>query len=88
MDLSYARVTVSSVLVLSLTACTDPQFSFSAGYKDGYHAGYETECGPRAVLVDGDFRSQAYREGLEDGYRDGSRACREGRSSDVPEVSR
>ena len=71
----------SAVLAMVLTGCDGPEAQYDAGYQDGYSAGYATECGPRAVLIDGDFRGESYRHGLAAGYADGAKACREAPAS-------
>ena len=63
-------------LATVLMGCGGPQARYEAGYQDGYAAGYATECGPRAVLIDGGFKTEPYRQGLRAGYGDGARMCR------------
>ena len=70
-----AKALLASALATLTFSCNSPQARYDKGYQDGYAAGFATECGPRAMLIDGDFTTEPYRRGLTDGYRDGVKAC-------------
>lgn len=54
----------------------NPDERFSAGYSDGYAAGFNSECRIRTTLVEGAWNNAHYSRGYRAGETDGRAECR------------
>jgi hypothetical protein len=65
----------SAAIFLALGGCAEPQDSESAGYRDGYAAGYNEACAMRETPIERDFDNADYARGYANGRADGIAAC-------------
>lgn len=63
-----------SILLLSCGSNADSRYD--SGYSDGYAVGYNTTCKIRSTLIEGDWDDKNYSLGYQEGYEDGSLACK------------
>jgi len=60
-----------------LVSCGESSDSrYDSGFSDGYAAGYNTTCGLRATMIEGDWSDSNYTKGYNNGYSDGSKDCK------------
>lgn len=74
MDDSMFRLSALVLVLFSVAACKEED-KFDAGYDDGFASGYNTACEIRATLIEGDWDSQSYTRGYNEGNAAGILEC-------------
>ncbi|MDX2370704.1 MAG: hypothetical protein QNK36_20265 [Colwellia sp.] len=54
----------------------DVEERYDVGFSDGYAVGYNTECKIRTTMIEGDWDSEGYSSGYNDGKKEGITDCR------------
>lgn len=80
-------IEISGVFLLSLllAGCSDWSEREDVGFDDGYAVGYNTACGIRTSVVEGDFNNDRYANAYERGREAGAAACLTDREGGGPQ---
>lgn len=68
--------------LLLLFSCEKAEERYDVGFDDGVAVGYNTACGGRANLIEGDWSNAEYSRGHNEGLKVGAAECRKNRSDD------